>query len=57
VKRAARTKDPVALARELLQALGQEPAPANDDEPAIDVEALRARARRAAERMRRARNR
>lgn len=53
-----RTADPIDLARQLLQALGQPaPGPANDDAPPIDEAALRERARRAAERMRRARAR
>lgn len=51
-----RAEDPVALARKLLAALG-ETAAANEDEPAIDEEALRELARRDAEKMRRARNR
>lgn len=49
-----RAKDPAALLRQALAALGQ-PEAANDDEPPIDREAIRERARRAAERMRRAR--
>jgi hypothetical protein len=50
--------DPVALARQLLAALGQSTTePANDAEPEIDEQAIRERARRTAERMRRARNR
>ena len=48
--------DPVALAQELLRALGQPDAAANDDAPPIDEDAIRERARRTAERMRRARN-
>lgn len=52
-----RTADPVALAHELLRALGQQPSPANDDEPPIDEDAIRERARRDAEEMRRARSR
>jgi hypothetical protein len=45
-----------ALLEQALRALDQSPEPANDDEPAIDRQAIRERARRAAERMRRARN-
>ena len=48
-----RTTDPIDLARQLLRAL--QPAPANDDAPEIDEDALRERARRTAERMRRSR--
>lgn len=48
--------DAVALAKKLLESLDQG-EPSNDDEPVIDEDALRERARKAAERMRRARNR
>jgi len=44
------------LARQLAQLLGQTDQAANDDEPVIDREAIRERARKAAERMRRARH-
>lgn len=51
------TKDPIALARQLLAALDQQPA-ANDDEPQpIDEAALRQKMLRVAEKVRRARNR
>lgn len=51
-------KDPVTLARELLAALGQPSVDAaNDEARPIDENALRERARRAADRMRKARNR
>jgi hypothetical protein len=50
----SKQRDAVELARQLLEALKPEPA-ANDDEPAIDEEAIIERARRTAERMRRAR--
>lgn len=53
----AKRKDPVTLARELLAALGQpQPEAANDETPPLDEAAIRARARAAAERMRKARN-
>lgn len=49
--------DPIALARQLLRALGQSDAQAaNDDEAPIDEEAIRERARRKAEQMRKARH-
>jgi hypothetical protein len=47
-------QDVAALARKLAELLNTEQA-ANDDEPEIDEDALRERARAAAERMRRAR--
>lgn len=45
------------LAKQLAALLGQTDAPANDEEPAIDEEAIRAMAKRDAELMRRARRR
>lgn len=49
--------DPVALAKQLLEALAKSNEAANDDEPVIDEEAIRAKARADAERMRKARAR
>jgi hypothetical protein len=46
----------IELARQLLATLGQQHQPANDEEPPIDRPAIRERARRTADRMRRARN-
>ena len=43
------------LLRDLARALGQAEPPANDDEPIIDEQAIRERARRAVERMKRER--
>ena len=53
-----RAVDPVAIAQQLLRALEQQPV-ANEDEgePVIDEAALTERARAAADRIRRARNR
>ena len=48
--------DPAALLRQALAALGEPAEPANEDEPVIDEEALRARARASADRMKRARS-
>jgi len=47
--------DAADLLRQALAALGQPAEPANEDEPVIDEEALRARARASADRMKRAR--
>lgn len=53
-----RAQQAAELAKQLAALLGQsEPTPANDDEPAIDEEAIRALARADAEQMRRARRR
>lgn len=51
-----RQQDPVALAQQLLRALGQSTEPSNEDEPAVDEAALRERARRKAELMRKSRH-
>lgn len=50
-----RKQDASELLRRALELMG-EPAPANDSEPVIDREAIRERARRTAEWMRKARN-
>jgi hypothetical protein len=50
------SKQAVELAKKLAELLASAEQPANDDEP-IDEDALRERARQAAERMRKARNR
>lgn len=52
-----RAKDPVAIARKLLEALGQAPEVANDDGRQVDDETIRQWARDAAERARRVRKR
>lgn len=53
---ARRAKDPVAIAKQLLEALGQgAPEAANDDGRQVDDETIREWARGAAERARRAR--
>lgn len=52
----SRKPDPATLLRQLAEALGQAaPEPANEDEPAIDEDALRELAKRDAEEMKRAR--